>query len=183
MKKITNDTVGDTPKKVTRARNFNIIDALIILAVILLGAIVINIVVPSGLWGDLFKGSTKTIQYTVEFTGVDRDFVDNIVENDTVVDAVSKFALGTVTAIDNNSHYRVLGYNEERDEGGYTTYQDKYNVLITITVTANYEEGVGYTVGDRRIAVGEKLTLRFPNYVDEGYCIGVAELQGGAIDE
>ncbi len=183
MKRIKNEMSDEASARRDRARHFNIIDVLIILAVLLLVAIVINIVAPTSLWAGLNSGSTQVIQYTVEFTGVDRDFVDNISENDTVVDTVSKFALGTVAAVDNNSHYRVLGYNEELDEGGYTTYQDKYNVLVTVTVTAEYEEGVGYTVGDRRIAVGERLSLRFPNFICEGYCIGVAEAQGGTADE
>ena len=183
MRKIKNEISDETAVKKSRGRSFNIIDVLIILAVLLLGAIVLNVVAPEGLWGDSLSGSTKVIQYTVELTGVDRDFVDNINENDVVVDSVSKFALGNVTAVDNNSHYRVLSYNEALDESGYTTYQDKYNVLVTVTVTAEYAEGVGYSVGDRRIAVGEKLSLRFPNYVGEGYCIGIAEAQGGTADE
>ena len=183
MRNIKNEISDERAKRRTRARGFNIIDVLIILAVILLGAIVINVVSPTALFGSLVAGKTQVIQYTVEFTGVDRAFVDNIIENDNVVDTVSKFSLGSVAAVDNNSHYRVLKYNEELDEGGYTTYQDKYNVLVTITVTAEYDEGKGYTVGDRRIAVGELMSLRFPNFVGEGYCIGVADVQGGAVDE
>ena len=57
------------------------------------------------------------------------------------------------------------------------TYEDKYNVTVTVTVLAQYEEGEGYSVGDRRIAVGEKLSLRFPNYAAEGYCIGLSEAE------
>lgn len=184
MRKINNDTAPTKVGKKIRGRGFNIIDVLIILAVLLIGAIVVNIVAPTTWFKELLSGSEKVIQYTVEFTGVDRDFVDNINESDTVVDSVSKFSLGSVAAVDNNSHYRVLRYNEETNEGGYVTYQDKYNVLVTVTVTADYEEGVGFTVGDRRIAVGEKLSLRFPNYVGEGYCIGVTVAEaGGASDE
>ena len=184
MRNTKNETSGGAAAKRTRGRSFNIIDVLIILAVLLLGAIVVNIVAPTAWFKELISGSEQVIQYTVEFTGVDRDFVDNINENDTVVDSVSKFSLGSVTAVDNNSHYRVLSYNEKTDEGGYVTYQDRYNVLVTVTVTADYEEGKGFTVGDRRIAVGEKLSLRFPNFVGEGYCIGVsASGVGGGSDE
>ena len=179
MRNIKNETSGETVARRPRGRSFNIVDVLIILAVLLLGAIVVNIVAPTAWFKELISGSEQTIEYTVEFTGVDRDFVDNISENDAVVDAVSKFSLGRVAAVDNNSHYRVLGYNEETNEGGYVTYQDRYNVLVTVTVTADYKEGTGYSVGDRRIAVGEKLSLRFPNFVGEGYCIGVSVSEGG----
>lgn len=183
MRKIKNESASGVTEKKGHARRFNIIDVLIIVAVILLGAVVVNIVVPTGLWGDLFGGSTEEIQYTVELIGVDRAYVDNFAEGDTVVDAVSKFALGTVTAVDNNSHYRVLSYNEKLGESTYITYQDKYNVLITVSVAAEYEEGVGYTVGGRRIAVGENMSLRFPGFAGEGYCVSVAKSQGGAQDE
>jgi hypothetical protein len=46
--------------------------------------------------------------------------------------------------------------------------------LVTITVLAEYTEGEGYSVGDRRIAVGEKMSLRFPNFAAEGYCIALS---------
>lgn len=184
MKNITNETSDKTAVRKARGRSFNIIDVLIILAVLLLGAIVVNVIAPTAWFKEFMSDSEQVIQYTVEFTGVDRDFVDNINENDTVVDAVSKFSLGNVTAVDNDSHYKVLGYNEQTHAGGYVTYQDKYNVLVTVTVTADYEEGVGYSVSDRRIAVGEKLSLRFPNFVGEGYCIGISATEtGGALDE
>jgi len=49
---------------------------------------------------------------------------------------------------------------------------ERYNMLITITVECSYEEGVGYTVHNRRVAVGEQMSLRLPNFLCEGYCIG-----------
>ena len=184
MSNITNDASDRRAIRKARGRRFNIIDVLIILAILLLGAIVVNVLAPTSWFKELLSDSEQVIQYTVEFVGVDRDFVDNINENDTVVDAVSKFTFGSVTAVDNDSHYRVLRYNEESQSGGYVTYQDKYNVLVTITVTADYKEGAGYSVGDRRIAVGEKLSLRFPNFIGEGYCIGLSAVEtGGASNE
>ena len=184
MRNKTNAASEKTAVRKARGRSFNIIDLLIILAVLLLGAIVVNVIAPTSWFKAFMPDSEREIQYTVEFVGVDRNFVDNISENDTVVDAVSKFTLGSVTAVDNDSHYRVLSYNEENKTGGYVTYQDKYDVLVTITVTADYEAGVGYTVNDRRIAVGEKLSLRFPNFVGEGYCIGLSVTEtGGASND
>ena len=150
----------------SRAGKFNFIDILIILALLLIAAIVINIFFPLSALRRFDKSDEKQIQYTVEFLGVDEAFVDKIAEND---------ALGTVMTVDCNTHYSELKYNESDMSGWLSPYPDKYNMLVTITVTAEYNEGEGYSVGDRRIAVGEKLALRFPNYAAEGYCISLSE--------
>ena len=47
-------------------------------------------------------------------------------------------------------------------------------VCVTISVMADYDEGEGYSVGGRRIAVGEKLALRFTDFAGEGYCINLS---------
>lgn len=175
MNKNNQSLGGEVAVKRSGAKKFNFIDVLIILAIILLVAIVASIIAPTSLFGAFSTNSTETIQYTVEFSGVDMAFVNNIADNDNVVDAVSKFSLGSVAAIDNNSNYRALQYNESTGTGSFAVYKDKYDLLVTITVDAEYKEGEGYFVNDRRIAVGEKLSLRFPNYIGEGYCVGISK--------
>lgn len=154
-------------------RKFNFIDLLIILAIALLGAIVISLFFPSFGFGNS-KRQEKEIQYTVEFLGVDEMFVDMIKENDVVIDAVSKYSVGTVMVVDRNTPYTELEYDNENKVGVLATYENKYNVLVTISVVAEYNEGAGYSVGGRRIAVGEKFSLRFPDYASEGYCINLS---------
>jgi hypothetical protein len=69
--------------------------------------------------------------------------------------------------------YRFFGahFSYEGGEGVLSEHPNKFNLLVTISTTANYAEGSGYSVNATRIAVGEKLALRFPDYVAEGYCI------------
>ena len=55
-----------------------------------------------------------------------------------------------------------------------SAHEGKYNVIVTITASGNYKEGEGYSVNDCRIAVGEKMSLRFPNYIGEGYCVALS---------
>ncbi len=165
---------GASPR--ARGKRFNFIDFLIILAVVLLAAIVINMFFPVS-WFNIFdkNSSSREIQYTVEFMAVDEALIEKIKENDNVVDSVSKYTLGTVVTVNCSSHYTELEYNEEEKSGWLSPFPDKYNVLVTVTANADYEEGKGYSVGDRRIAVGEKLALRFPDYVGEGYCVSLSE--------
>ena len=151
---------------------FNFIDVLMILAILLLGAIVVNLFLP----GSLLKASSveREIQYTVEIVGVDEAFIDKINEDDVVHDSVSKYNVGTVMAVDKSTPYSVLQYDLDSNSGHLASYEGKYNLLVTINVKAEYHEGEGYSIGDRRIAVGEKLSLRFPDYAAEGYCVNLS---------
>ena len=105
--------------------------------------------------------------------GVEKDFIDNIKENDIVLDSVSKNNLGTVTAIDYNIQYTELKYSEAETAGVLSPVKDKYNVIVVISASAEFEEGEGYTVNGTRIAVGEKINARFPDYICEAYCISI----------
>jgi hypothetical protein len=163
--------------KGSKGGRFNFVDLLIILALLLFIAIVVNIFLPSSFFSSFKKNTEREIQYTVEFSYVDQDFVDKIKENNQVIDSVSKYSLGNVITVDYNQNYSELYYDTVQKAGGLLTYEDKYNVIVTVTVMAQYDEGEGYSVGDRRIAVGEKLSLRFPDYVAEGYCIGLSEAE------
>ena len=171
-KKIRNNSDGTVVKK--RATGFNFIDVLIILAILLIAAIVVNMFVPLSFFNRFNKTVERQIQYTVEITAVDEAFIDKVAENQTVIDSVSKYTLGKVMTVDCNTNYSELKYNESEASGWLSPYDDKYNMLVTITVLAEYTRGEGYSVGDKRIAVGEKMSLRFPNFAAEGYCIALS---------
>ena len=68
-------------------------------------------------------------------------------------------------SVENNVYFQL-------EEGTVVEYDDKINLLITVSATATYTEGKGYAVNERRIAVGEKLSVRFPDFAGEGYCVG-----------
>lgn len=168
MKKV--NKAGVDARAERTKRSFNFVDVLLILFVIAVIFVAVNIVAPMAFVSKLTSDSTRTIEYTVELEGVDKALAEKIKENDTVVDAVSKNALGTVSSVDSNTEYSVF---DERT-GVLVYYEDRVNVLITVTASASYNKGEGYAVGERRIAVGEKLSLRFPDFSGEGYCIGLS---------
>ena len=168
-----NDNNSSVKQKRKRKGRFNIIDFLLIIIVLLIISALIYVFLPSRLINKITSDDTVDIQYTVEVLGVDEDYLDNIAENDPVLDSVTKSNIGTVTAVDYSIQYTELAYNEDGNIGVLSPIAGKYNIVITITATAQYEEGKGYTVNGTRIAVGEKICARFPNYVCEGYCISV----------
>lgn len=167
------NTAGVKAPKVRR--RFNFIDLLILIAIGLLVAIVVNLFFPQSVFKT--NNTKKEIQYTVEFSGVDGALIDKIKENDVVIDSVSKASVGSVILVDRNTLYSELKYDESEKQGKYAVYEDKYNVLVTISVMADYVAGEGYSAGGRRIAVGEKLSLRLSDYAGEGYCINLSTAQ------
>ena len=168
--------------KKKRSGRFNLIDFIIVVIILLVIATVIYVFAPFQWIQKMVKSETQMIQYTVEITGVDEAFIDKINENDLVVDAVSKNSLGTVSQdVDYHTKYSELSYKIDKDEttgadlatGVLVEYPDRYNLIVTITATADYVQGTGYSVNGCRIAVGEKMALRFPDYSCEGFCIGL----------
>ncbi len=170
-------------KKTMRTKNrkkgrFNVIDLLLVLIVLFVISAILYVFAPFSTVKNLFTSEETTIEYTIEFIGVDKKYVNEIQKNDIVVDAVSKNHIGTVQAADYNNPYTefeaIQKKNENTLEGVLVEHPDKCNVLVTIAATAKYGEGDGYRVNGYRIAVGEKMSLVFPNYMGEGYCIDLS---------
>ena len=168
MNTANNSAVSSKKKKTGR---FNLMDLILVLIVVLVIATVLYIFDPFAWIKGMTSKQEKNIIYTVEFVNVDEAFINKIQENDLVVDAVTKNTLGTVTVPDYNHQYTELQYVEQ--QGVLVSYPNRYNVLVSISTAADYVEGEGYSVNSRRIAVGEKLSLRFPDFAAEGYCIGL----------
>lgn len=182
-----NNNINTSPKKKTIKRKFNIIDFLVIIIVIAIIGLSVYAVFS---WSNIKKfwsNDTVKLGYTVELKNVDQDFISKIKEKDIVTDAVTKNQLGEVDSIDNTEKYWTADYTKEQkiDENGESTIEyafvkaehpDKYNVKVVITSYAEYEEGIGYTINGKRIAVGEAIDLRFPEYSATGYCISVFKL-------
>jgi len=169
--KVKKDESGVVKKR----HKFNFIDFILILLTVLIILTAINIISPMSFLDKLKSSDTHTINYTVELLGVDDEHIENIAISNNVVDSVSKHSLGSVFAIEDITSHSVLEYDEEKDTGKLATYSNKKDIVISITAKASYKEGEGYSVNGHRIAVGEKMSLRFPDYVCECYCIGISE--------
>lgn len=152
---------------------FNAVDALIILLVI--GVVIIFAV--SRITHAEETGEKIKFEYTVTLECVDKDFIDKISTGERVYDSSSQNFLGTVTAVENDEPYTFYEYDADDDAMVLRTYPDKYNVKVTVSSKAQLVEGVGYSVGGCRIAVGQMLDLRFPEYVASAYCTDMREVK------
>lgn len=156
-----------------RKMRFNIVDFLLIVIALAVVAALLYVFLPNSFIKGIFADESVTIQYAIEFKGVDEAFLQSIKENDVVIDSVTKAELGTVTAIDYSTQYTELKYDEESGNGVLSVVPNKHNVIVTITANAAHDTDKGYTIGGKRIAVGELIAVRFPNFTGEGYCISV----------
>ena len=178
-----NNITNSSSKQKKAKRSFNVIDFLVLLIIVtIIGASLYAIFSWSSI-KSLWSTSTVYLQYTVELRGVDEEFINKIKAGDTVTDAVSKNQLGVVERVDSIEKYTVLDYTQSEIQGEdgkastvtyngvLSEYPDKYNVTVYISSSAVYESGVGYTVNGRRIAVGEAIEMRFPEFSSTAYCV------------
>ena len=148
---------------------FNAVDMLII--VIFVGIIVVFVISRITL-----KANDKEdvrLEFTVLVENVDEDFYGKINVGDRVFDSSDGGALGYVSKIDKSGRYFVYRYDSESEQMRATEYPDKYNFQITVSTDASFVEDVGYSVDGKRIAVGRKLELRFPQYSCGAVCTDV----------
>ena len=162
-------------------KKFNIIDFFILLIVV---AVVVALVYAFSPWSQikkLWKPNQTTFQYAIELKEVDDEFVNLIKSGDGVINSVTKNSMGTVDRVGEPTRSTYLDYqNDINEEDGTSAYKgvlvektDKYDIIVYVTATAEYDPGVGYTVNGSRVAVGEELFFRFPHFEYSGYCIAI----------
>ena len=162
--------------KTKREYKFNFVDVLLIILCLAIVAGCFYIFSPNTSFDLFSKKEIVDIQYTIELQGVDEKFIEKIKETDNVIDSVSKNSLGNVVAVDYNTKYTTLSYANDEDNysGVLVEHPEKYNLIITISAQAEYKKDNGYYVNNRRVAIGEMLQLRFPDYVCNCYCIAIS---------
>lgn len=170
--KVTSQT-----KENKKKYKFNFVDVALILLVVGCIITLIYFFSPMSKAKKLGKAQEKTIEYTIEITGVDTTFSENISDNDTVIDSVTKTPIGTVTRVvsTNYTEYKAVDDGSSDLKLQEIVYRDKCNLEVTVRVDASYIAGDGFSVNSTRIAVGEKMFVKFPNFVGEGYCIRIIQ--------
>ena len=172
---------GRGPQKDSNRRwLFLVVDVVLLIAIVVAIIFLISLLTPLKIF-ESGKTENKTVVYTVEMTGVQRNSIGSLHVGDVVTDAETGCVIGVVTAVSSRP-YEVYTDTptDVVDEGlnshvvTKVTYPEEFNtVTVTLTVDAEYTEGIGYAVEDCRIAVGKDYHLRFPGYADEGVCVEI----------
>lgn len=161
---------------------FNIIDILIILAVIAIGVVMYYYVSARN---EVESASYVDIEYTVELKTVHKDYVDKIHLGDGAVETVRDQQIGEIVNIEVAPAYNVAT-NMETGEMFLEEYpvvniddeetHEYYNVKVTIKDTFK-KSAEGYSINAFNLVVGRLVYFRVPNFVGEGYCINIVELE------
>ena len=155
---------------------FNIMDALILLTVLAVTAVLLYVFVFSetddGLTTD---ENSYTLTYVVEVVGISEEFADKIVIGSPVIDSSKKLNIGTVTAVEEHP-YQYLGTNLTEGSLVVNSVDGQCNLYVTIQADAVLD-GIGYSIGGYDIYVGGKVYLSFADLVCTGYCISLDAAQ------
>ena len=173
-----NNTSNNTATQKKPKRKFNFIDFLVLLVVIAIIGILVYVFSPWSQIEKIWTNNKVELTYFVEIKDVDIAYMESINEGDSIVNSVNKNSLGTVAEISKIEKAYVYDYvlNEQGEMTCVISeHPQKYNITIKVVSTAEYEKGVGYSINGCRIAIGEMLDLRFPQYTCSGACTQIYE--------
>ena len=164
--------------------SFLLVDTFLLLGVIAVIFLLVLAFAPLSFFGK--NTEPRQIVYTVEFYGVDKEMEFAFREGDTVTDMQTGAVMGVVTQVSSRVYevYTDTPSDEIVPEFDKYVVQKKRNeawrvVTVSIQVTADYQEGVGYTVDTQRIAIGREYQLCFPSYTSNGACVSLTALDEG----
>ena len=175
---MNNNGYGATVAVKKKKKKFNFIDFIIILLIVAIVGVVAYLFSPWAQIEKLWIKDKAELTFSLEIKDVEIEYIDMIKQGDTVVDAVTKNSLGSV--IESPKVEKAFVYDYVLDANGQMScviseHPNKYNITIRINASADFEEDVGYTVNGRRIAVGEFIDIRLPQYACTAQCIQIYE--------
>lgn len=159
-------------EKTKKKFRFNIVDVLIILAVV---AVITLAVVLFGRFGAASENNTVKIEYVVQIPQVRSEISDKIKVGDTLIDSATKYNIGVVKSVE-KVPYTVKGVDMESSKQVLAEYPEHYYVRVTVQADAT-DHGSYYSIGGFRISAGLRIYTRFPDFVGEGFCISLHALE------
>ncbi len=148
-----------------RKRKPNIIDFVILLAVLaVLAAVVYGVVIHPG-------GQEEVrIRYVLEVPEIQTEFCSKVVAEKPVFSYTDEREIGVVTAVSTAPTY-FKGTDKEGNPV-YTEMEDRSILYVTIEADA-LQTDTGYIIGGLTMQAGTSLTVRFPELYCEAQCINV----------
>ena len=162
--------MGTTVKK----HKFNVVDAVIIIVIAaVIGAAVLFFTADT----PVVISETVSIEYVVELRTVRDEFVGNFSLNESMVDAVAKYHLGTVIDYDIGPSI-YMGNDFSAGAVVIGEYPEHSCVKLTVAAEATVGGDGRYVIdGGYDISVGTAVHLRLPNYTGTAYCTQISETE------
>lgn len=149
---------------------FNFIDALIILFILAVIAAAVYLVM------NVFRQpravNAGNIEFDVRISDVDESVLALIKEGDTVKDSVTGSVLGKIVSVrsEKAKYYGTVAVEEDGILTLATTdYEEKYDVYVKISTSAEKDERGIHTVGSTRIVIGSTVYFKVPSFASVAY--------------
>lgn len=163
--------------KGSNEKRFNFVDVVIIIAIVaVIGAVIWIAMVQSG---NIEREKVVNVEYTVRLTSVRSEFADSIHNGDMVIDSSTGEELGLVIAVrhpENTKYYNpnVIVGSGERMTVGTSSYEDLYDIHVTISSKATIgANGVAY-VDKNKILIGAPINFRISPFAQTCYITAFA---------
>ena len=152
---------------------FNLIDLIITLIIVLILAAAAFLIVSSR-QSKMETRHKGNMSFTVRISSVDESALPFIEQGHTVKDSVSGAVIGEIVAV-RQEKSKYYGTVAKQTEDGYelpvSTYEDKYDVYVTIVATAGVDDRGIHYVGDTRILIGSTVYFKVPSFTSVSHVI------------
>lgn len=170
---------NNTVRVERRRGKFNIIDALVIVVVLLLAALVLRLIDPLGFFEDASEREA-VLRYTVLFESVDDSLAAAVREGDSATGSPEGGYMGSVKSVEVGKAVR-WAVSESTGMMEAIEVDGKSDIRVEIEIECIWRDGVGYiTAADgTQLACGEDMSLAFPELSANGVCVALYEIGGG----
>ena len=149
---------------------FNFIDALIIL--LILAVIFAAVYLVMGVLRQPRNATTGNIEFDVRISSVDESYLSLIKNGETVKDSVTGAVIGTIVDV-RTEKAKYYGKTAVQEDGvrtvPTTAYEDKYDVYVKISTSAEKDERGIHTVANTRILIGSTVYFKIPSFTSISY--------------
>ena len=156
----------------TKKAQFNLIDALII--VFILGLIAVVIYWMFGGFRAVEKAKSEPITFEVRISNVKESTLPFITEGLSVRDSVTGEMIGTIVSV-RSENSRYYGSACEKAKGEYilnmTEHPEEYDVYVTISAEAVADNRGIYAVGNTRMLIGETVYFQVKSFSSVSYIV------------
>lgn len=164
--------INRAPMKKAR---FNMTDGIVIAIALLVVFLLIFFLDPFDWFENKAILEERIISYVIELKNVDPDIANIIQNGANVLDSVTGDTVGRVEKKPEKYESYEWYLDEESGRMEKKSVEGKVDILLTISVGCQYQDGIGYIVSGHNIRVGSYLTLITSNVECNGYCINISE--------
>ena len=163
---------NNNPKKTRKLKGwFNLVDLLVLLAVLLLGWLALRFSAPQT---TAIRLEHIPILFTIELQELPVGFHANIHEGSEVTDSIRGFYLGTVHSV-HTEPYREEAFDEDAMVIRSAPVDGLETVYIVVEASASISE-TATAIGLYEIAVGREIFVRSKHYAGRGYVIKIERI-------